>query len=358
TPSLASVSPRALEILSPTACLPLTLSGQGFLLGAEVTVGGIQLPASTFNVLSATTIQVTAIPPSLPVGLHKISVRNVDEQVSPEVGGPALLGAFQLDLQTVAITGTDQPSFLEGTVGALVNIDGICPSVSTLVNGVTESLSLLDPAIGPTLLNLGSVLQGSVVNLPAPLSPVVTILAPGIFRLQAPMPPFPPGLANLPGGSQGGLTNTGLKHWQITPAFCINPPAFPHRFPSPGTTEPNNLVRYTASGAPAVVGFEPTDYGRLSGGQFILVRGTDFLTNAPSLPSSDLSLNPVVLFADAMGILPPFPAPSVEMLDSQTLRVQPPNLTALGPALPYLTSVRVFNPDLQASPATIASRYP
>jgi hypothetical protein len=247
SPMMGAVSPRGIEVSAPTVCLPLQITGSGFLLGAQITLGGILLPESSYSVLSTTLIQVNQIPPALPPGLHQIRITNVDQQISPSVGGPALLAAFSLNLLSVQINATNTPTLSEGTTGITVILDGVCQQVTTLVNGNLESVSSLDPALGQTLLQLGSVLGGNVVNLPVPILPTVTIPSPGQFRIQAAIPPFPPGLANLPTGTQAGLTNTGLKHWQIIPAFCLNPGQLTHRDPTPASTEPQNRINYLAS---------------------------------------------------------------------------------------------------------------
>lgn len=357
SPAVAAVSPRGLLWPPPAPCLPIAISGSGFLLGAQVSIGGLPVPAAHVAVTTSSGILVSEPPASLLPGLHGIEVRNIDEQVSQPAGGAALLGLFDQTPADVTITGASLTSLVEGTPGLTATLTGTCPVVSTVAGGVQEHLHFLDPGIGAATHRIAAVVGGIEVDLGTHPIPGILFPSPGTFQMVLPVPPYPPGLANLPAGSAGGLTNTGLKHWQIIPAPCVNPGLIPHRQPTPAAAEPANGLLYLAAQPPVFDEFDPCDHGRASGSQSVLLRGSGFLTSASSIASATAALNPRVLFLDEAGILAPIPAADVEFVDDTTLRIATPDVLGLATAFPYRTRLRIFNPDMQSTPGDIQSRF-
>ena len=344
-PDIQGVTPRAVDINS-TPCTPILILGNGFLTGAQVTIGGLPVPSTVVN---GTLIQTPTLPAGATESLMAVTVTNVDSQTNTSDAAAELIAGFDFDPATITITSTTPTSMQEGTSGVTVQIQGTCPVVNTTLGGTPFSYSLLDPATGVTTAQMGALLGGMPIQLPSALSTTPTITGPGTFQLTVTPPPYPTGLGNLPGGSAGGLTNTGPKTWQIRAPLCVNPQGLFHRDLGAANLESANQFLVTSGITPQILGFLPTNTGRRSGGQIVQITGTGFLTNASTLPATSTSLLPRVLFKSPLNEWLPVPGESISMIDLNTLQIMTP-VDMLPPGTPLLTDVMVVNPDLGMNP--------
>lgn len=339
SPAFTSMTPQA--GLTTGAC-PVTVTGSGFLLGAEVRLdqGGSQTPVVPTGV---TTTQVDFMTPALATGFFGVIVRNIDHHpTSPKesaLSPPATdFAVFNPGVTaSITVTGINPTSIVEGTGGGTVFISGTCASVG--------SYTALDARSGLTTVNLGSNLAGTDASVSLPVVGVQTP-APGQFVIEALVPDVPPGL-NPPGLTEAGLGNAGVKYAQLVPPPCLEPGGNPHLpFTAIPGAEPANGFVYFATFAPQIMSISPNNAGREDGGQSISIVGSGFFTNDMMLPSSNAALLGASVFG---GTIMESPFTSITIVDDENLILTTPDLSALGLTLPMQVDTILRNPDGQQS---------
>jgi hypothetical protein len=358
--TLSSVSPMAgpLGGLSNT-----TLSGGPFLRGSTVTfdpggVGEVALtpacsttPNPGCTIVTATTLLVDAPPHAL--GLVPVRVRGPDHlTASPRESAPspsAAFAYFDVGALAIAVDGTTPTSVDEGLGTVAAAVTGACAEVG--------GYALLDPRSGPLAVRLGYVVSGATgsidvtpsitaITTPNPATPGV----PGSFRIDLDLPALPPGL-NPPGlsGAIGpGLTNTGVKHFQIAPATQFGG-VLHQPLATIAAAEPNNRLVYRGP-TPSIASLAPNDVGRADGGQRVRVTGAGFFTQQTSLSLASAGDATRLLFG---GFGPtPIEATFVALIDEQTIDVDTPDVSALVAAIPATLDVVAENVDGKTSVPT------
>ena len=350
-PVITDIDPKANP--SVGGC-PISITGSNFLTCGVVVFnpgpGEVVVPNPL--IVSDTLIQLT--PPAIPQSLTTVAVRNIDHvTVSPRqslANSPVTDFAFftydptALVVNSITLSGgTDAGSLVEGSGGVFMTISGTCQEVG--------GYTLLDADSGPSGLRLGSNILGLDADLLVTAAADMKITSPGNWTIVAAVPALPPGIAFIPPApSSGGLTNTGQKQVQIVPPVCVvaGGAPLPHKAYAaiPGV-EPGNVLNYFAASPPMIDHILPNNCGRLDGGQTITIKGSGFLTQDVTLPSSDLLVVPGVVFSGEFA--PSIPAVSVTILDEFTLEVVTPDLSALVLTPPISTDIVITNPDGQQS---------
>lgn len=298
--------------------------------------GASPIEATGVTVVSAT--EITAVIPPHGAGLVAVQVVNPDSFLaSPRqstTGTPASeFRYFDFDPSGIQISSITPSTIVEGSSPATITIAGTAPAIA--------GVSLLDPALGPIELDVGSILLGLEREADATVKSIGFGPGGGTFQIVATVPPWPPGL-NPVGPSFNGLTNTGPKSVQIKAAPCVNPSGLEHT--SYALAKPGNRFVYVATQPPHVTSILPNNVGRVSGGQLVTLVGSGFLTTDTALPSTQSALGPAAVFAGTTS----FPATFVRMVNATAIEVLTPDAGAAGPP-PVLRDAMVTNPDEQSS---------
>jgi hypothetical protein len=298
---VTSVSPPGGPI---AAAMPVTVSGNGFAVGASVQFGGV--PATDVVVQSPNTITVTSPPEG--AGVVDVTVTQGPD-TSPAAladqytyGGPAV-GALLPDAgpvsggETVAIGGS---GFVPGssvdfgatpspqvTVDSDSLITAVAPSASA---GVTD-VTVITPA--------GTSDTSPVDKFTADVAPVVSGLSPnggpraGGTIVTISGSGFAPG-ATVSFGSRAATAVTFHSTTSLTataPATFAN--AVDVTVTTPGGSSALGLSDLFASGSPSIQSVEP-DGGDVGGGTFVVVIGSGFTPGATvafgSTPATDVTV--------------------------------------------------------------------
>lgn len=343
TPVVTSITPAA--GLTTPAC-PLTITGSGFLNCSQVlfdagTPGEAQ--ATGVNVISDSLI--VCQPPPNPQSSVEVAVRNPDHfPASPRQSGAVpnvtTFTYFNFLPTSLAVTQVQPPTIVEGSGPTIMTITVACPHIG--------NYTALDPRSGSTSITLGSNINGIDASVSLAVTGIV-VTAPGVVEIQTIAPAFPPGL-NPVGPTQGGFSNTGVKHIQLIGPLCLDPSQTPHAaFSAIPSQKPSNRVVYLAASAPTLTGVGPNNCGRVDGNQSISIFGTGFFTQSSTLPESNLPVVPIVEFVSATAFPGPVPFPNVTILSDTQLVATTPDLSGLGLPLPVTIEVRVTNQDGQST---------
>lgn len=333
-PQFGLAAPRSAITGQPCT---LTLSGANFLQNAEVLIGGTPVASVVF-----TSGLMLVFPPALPEGVHDIVVRNRDHvPPSPRqsiVAAPTTdYVVFAPILNAIQVTSVTPANVTEGT-GAGVTISGTCP--------VEGAHTALESGLGAIQVLVGSNILGTDATLPVVVNSV-SIPAPGQFAINATLPAFPPGL-NPIGPTNAGLSNCGLKHFQIIPHMCLNPGLAPHKsFAAITAGEPGNTFLYRAANGPAVTFIGPNNCARFEGGQLITITGTNFFTIAAAFAPYQPGLMPSLALQSGANLLP---LTNLFMMSGGTAMAGTlPDASSLGGPWPMQVNLVVTNPDGQAT---------
>ncbi len=360
SPSLASVSPGAGPLTGLSGVL---LDGTSFLRGSTVTFdagnpGEIVLspvcdsvPLQSCEILNGGRLRVDA--PAHAGGRVAVRVRGPDHlTISPRETTASLAATFayfdpaQLAIQVNGVT----PSSVQESLGTVsVSVTGTCADAG--------GLAALDPGNGPIGVRLGYLVDGATGSID--VSPAVMALAtpdpatPGVagsFRIDLDLPGLPPGLnpVGLSGAAGPGLTNSGLKVFQIFPAAQFG--SNPHQALAaiPGAESGNRLV-YRAA-APIVTSIAPNNVGRADGGQRVRVTGDNFFTQQTAVALAQSASTTRILF----GGFGPSPAVAtfVALIDQQTIEIDTPDVLLLLGGLPATTDAVAENVEGSTSVTT------
>ncbi|HYC78790.1 MAG TPA: IPT/TIG domain-containing protein, partial [Planctomycetota bacterium] len=353
--TLAAMVPQAGPV---TGTLGATATGSLFLRGSTLTfdAGGAApvdvvpacSPTAGAGCVAVSGSQLLVDVPPHGAGLVAVRVRGPDHlSISPREsffttpsGGFAYFDAGALN---VLVTGTTPSAFDETAGGVQVQVFGTCAEQG--------GFAALHPNAGPTGLRLGYVvdgIEGSIVvpatsiATPDPATPGV----PGSFRITTTVPGLPPGLNpfGFTGALGTGLTNAGVKHFQIVP-----PAQYGQGVHLPlaaiAAAEPANRVVYRGP-APTFLAVEPNNVGRVDGGQTITVKGSNFFTQRTSLAAATAGSTTQVVFGGLLGGLA---GGFVQIVDEQTLVITTPDFSPAGAALPATADVVLVNVDGTAS---------
>ena len=295
-PSITSISPAS---ASATGATSFTITGTGFATGANVvfTSGGQSAPAGDVTVTSPTTIAGTS-PPTLPVGVADVTVRNPaglsttdaaaftlygppsPAAITPSIGsaaggepvtinGSGFLAGAQVYFHDVLATnvtvkagGTITATAPAGTAGqnAEVVVSNVPGGGATVPGGfayVTRpTVTDVTPALGPTTGGSMVVIAGTgfvdpatvLVSASGTSAPATAVNVVSSSEIHSTLPAFAPGPADVSvttGNGTGSLANGFLYQVNPTPAAA---PSVVSVSPNAGSPQGGTSVTVLGSG--------------------------------------------------------------------------------------------------------------
>jgi IPT/TIG domain len=338
SPTLTAVSPASGPATGST---PVTLTGQGFASGAQVTFGGVA--ASSVVVVSAT--QITARTPPHAQGSVSVTVTNSNGQGATLAGGFTFLASPTLTAVSPAsgpATGST-PVRLTGqgfASGAKVTFGGV-PATSVVVVSATQVTANTPPhaqgRVNVVVTNSNgqsaTLANGFTFGAPAP---TLTSVSPNTGHTRGGTPVTLHGMNFIAGATVtfGSLAATSVVVVNAT-QITAKTPAHVQGSVNVVVTNPDGRSATLPNGftfgapAPTVSSVSP-DTGRTSGGMPVMLRGMNFVAGA------------TVTFGDAA-------ATSVAVVSATQIKANTP------PHKPGGVKVVVTNPDRQRG--TLAHRF-